>query len=319
MDEIRKIKSITLWIFIVPFFALNVCLILITQFHDLFPNQQDVILNTIPYIDGGASISRTARVFPTYLIFKPAMFLTSFLLIKYWIYNNRIISNLDPEKILDSVDDLYRSNASHGIITLSVTTVNWQRTLTLEQWSKGEDKSLIKILKPKKEKGLATLRVDKNVWNYLPKVKRVVKIPSSMMSSSWMGSHFTNDDLVKQSRMTEDYTFSITFEGTREGKDIIEITCIPNKDAAVVWGKVEVIVFRDDYIPIRMIYYDEDLLLSRTLEFTDIRTMNGKMIPTLMSMIPADEPDESTTVRWEEIQFDVSIDDEFFSLRKLQQ
>ena len=227
--------------------------------------------------------------------------------------------NINPEKILNNIDDLYRSNASHGIITLSVITINWQRTLTLEQWSKGEDKSLIKVLKPKKEKGLATLRVDKNVWNYMPKVKRVVKIPSSMMSSSWMGSHFTNDDLVKQSRMTEDYTFSITFEGTREGKDIIEITCIPNKDAAVVWGKVEVIVFRDDYIPIRMIYYDEDLLLSRTLEFTDIRTMNGKIIPTLMSMIPADEPDETTIVRWEEIQFDVSIDDEFFSLRKLQQ
>ena len=226
---------------------------------------------------------------------------------------------LDPEKILDEVDDLYRSNSSHGIITLSVTTVNWKRTLTLEQWSKGEDKSLIKILKPKKEKGLATLRVDKDVWNYMPKVKRVVKIPSSMMSSSWMGSHFTNDDLVKQSRMTEDYTFSITFEGTREGKDIIEITCIPNKDAAVVWGKVEVIVLRDDYIPIRMIYYDEDLLLSRTFEFTDIRTMNGKMIPTLMSISPADEPNESTIVRWEEIQFDITIDDEFFSLRKMQQ
>jgi len=226
---------------------------------------------------------------------------------------------LDPEKILDGVDDLYRSNSSHGIITLSVTTVNWKRTLTLEQWSKGEDKSLIKILKPKKEKGLATLRVDKNVWNYMPKVKRVVKIPSSMMSSSWMGSHFTNDDLVKQSRMTEDYTFSITFEGTREGKDIIEITCIPNKDAAVVWGKVEVIVFRDDYIPIRMIYYDEDLLLSRTLEFTNIEMMDGKIIPTMMSMIPTNEPGESTTVKWEEIQFDVTIDDEFFSLRKLQQ
>ena len=228
-------------------------------------------------------------------------------------------SNLDPEKILDGVDDLYRSNASHGIITLSITTVNWQRTLTLEQWSKGEDKSLLKILKPKKEKGLATLRVDQNVWNYMPKVKRVVKIPSSMMSSSWMGSHFTNDDLVKQSRMTEDYTFSISFEGTREGKEIIEITCVPNKDAAVVWGKVEVIVYHDDYIPIRMIYYDEDLLLSRTLEFTNIQKMDGKMIPTMMNMIPIDEPGESTTVKWEEIQFDVSIDDEFFSLRKLQQ
>ena len=228
-------------------------------------------------------------------------------------------SNLDPEKILDGVDDLYRSNASHGIITLSITTVNWQRTLTLEQWSKGEDKSLLKILKPKKEKGLATLRVDQNVWNYMPKVKRVVKIPSSMMSSSWMGSHFTNDDLVKQSRMTEDYTFSISFEGTREGKNIVEITCLPNKNAAVVWGKVEVVVYRDDNIPLQIIYYDEDLLLSRTLEFTNIQLMDGKMIPTLMTMIPAEEPEESTTVKWEEIQFGVAIDDDFFSLRKLQQ
>ena len=226
---------------------------------------------------------------------------------------------LTAEKILDNVDDLYRSNASHGILTLSVTTVNWQRTLTLEQWSKGEDKSLFKILKPKKEKGLATLRVDKNMWNYLPKVKRVVKIPSSMMSSSWMGSHFTNDDLVKQSRMTEDYTFSITFEGMNDGKEIIEITCLPNKEAAVVWGKVEVVVYADDYLPLRMTYYDEDLLLSRTLEFTNIEMMDGKIIPTMMSMIPTNEPGESTTVKWEEIQFDVTIDDEFFSLRKLQQ
>ena len=236
------------------------------------------------------------------------------------IFSNYVnASNLDSEKILDGVDDLYRSNASHGIITLSVTTVNWQRTLTLEQWSKDEDKSLFKILKPKKEKGLATLRVDKNVWNYMPKVKRVVKIPSSMMSSSWMGSHFTNDDLVKQSRMAEDYTFSITFEGMQDDEEVVEITCIPNKEAAVVWGKVEVVVYADDYIPLRMIYYDEDLLLSRTLEFTNIQKMNGKMIPTLMSIIPTDEPGESTTVKWEEIQFDVAIDDEFFSLRKLQQ
>ena len=233
--------------------------------------------------------------------------------------SNSKADNISPEKILNNVDDLYRSNASHSILTLSVTTVNWQRTLTLEQWSKGEDKSLIKVLKPKKEKGLATLRVDKNVWNFLPKVKRVVKIPSSMMSSSWMGSHFTNDDLVKQSRMAEDYTFSITFEGMKDGKEIIEVTCLPNKEAAVVWGKVEVVVYADDYLPLRMIYYDEDLLLSRTLEFTNIELMDGKMIPTMMNMIPIDEPGESTTVKWEEIQFDVAIDDDFFSLRKLQQ
>jgi len=97
MNEIKQVKSITIWIFLVPFFALNLCLILITQFHGLFPNQEDVLLNTIPYFDGGASISRTARVFPTYLIFKPAMFLTSYLLIKYWVYNKKIILNFDPD------------------------------------------------------------------------------------------------------------------------------------------------------------------------------------------------------------------------------
>ena len=97
MDQIKKIKSISIWIFIVPFIAVNTCLLLITQFHDLFPNQVDVIHNTFPYLDGGASISRTARPYPTWLIFKPAMFLTSFLLIKYWIYNKKVIEVFSHE------------------------------------------------------------------------------------------------------------------------------------------------------------------------------------------------------------------------------
>ena len=235
------------------------------------------------------------------------------------VSSSAFASNLNPEKILNNVDDIYRSNASYGILTLSVTTTNWQRTLTLEQWSKGKNKHLIRVLKPKKEKDLTTLRVDNNVWNYIPKVKRVVKIPSSMMASSWMGSHFTNDDLVKQSRMVKDYTFSITYEGKREGKNIVEISCFPKKDAAVVWGKVEVIVYRDDFIPLRIIYYDEDLQLSRTLDFTNIQMMGGKMIPTQMIMIPVDEPGESTAIQWKKIQFDLVINDDFFSLRKLQQ
>tara|TARA_B100002049_G_C16011084_1_gene345828 strand:- start:125 stop:880 length:756 start_codon:yes stop_codon:yes gene_type:complete len=228
-------------------------------------------------------------------------------------------SNLNPRKILDSVDDIYRSNTSHGILTLAVTTTNWQRTLTLEQWSKGKNKHLIKVLKPKKEKDLATLRVDTNVWNYMPKVKKVVKIPSSMMSSSWMGSHFSNDDLVKQSRMVKDYDFSISFEGIRDGIDIVEITCFPKMNAAVVWGKVEVIVYREDFIPLRLIYYDEDLNLSRKLEFSNIQIIDNKKIPLKMQMVPENEPGESTTIQWKEIKFDLTISDDFFSLRKLQE
>ena len=228
-------------------------------------------------------------------------------------------SNLNPRKILDSVDDIYRSNTSHGILTLAVTTTNWQRTLTLEQWSKGKNKHLIKVLKPKKEKDLATLRVDTNVWNYMPKVKKVVKIPSSMMSSSWMGSHFSNDDLVKQSRMVKDYDYSTSFEGIRDGIDIVEITCVPKMNAAVVWGKVEVIVYKEDFIPLRLIYYDEDLNLSRKLEFSNIQIIDNKKIPLKMQMIPENEPGESTTIQWKEIKFDLTISDDFFSLRKLQE
>ena len=228
-------------------------------------------------------------------------------------------SNLNPRKILDSVDDIYRSNTSHGILTLAVTTTNWQRTLTLEQWSKGKNKHLIKVLKPKKEKDLATLRVDTNVWNYMPKVKKVIKIPSSMMSSSWMGSHFSNDDLVKQSRMVKDYDFSISFEGIRDGIDIVEITCFPKMNAAVVWGKVEVIVYKEDFIPLRLIYYDEDLNLSRKLEFSNIQIIDNKKIPLKMQMVPENEPGESTTIQWKEIKFDLTISDDFFSLRKLQE
>ena len=245
--------------------------------------------------------------------------IVTFLLFKFFFSTCAIASNLDPEIILNNVDDIYRSNASHGILTLSVKTSNWQRSLTLEQWSKGNDMHLLKVLKPKKEKNLATLRVDKNVWNYMPKVKRVVKIPSSMMSSSWMGSHFTNDDLVKQSRMVIDYDFSITYEGLRDGVDIVEISCIPKKNAAVVWGKVEVIVYRNDFIPLNIVYYDEDLKLSRTLKFSNIQVLGGKKIPLQMKMVPTDEPEESTTILWEKITFDLAIKDDFFSLRKLQE
>ena len=242
-----------------------------------------------------------------------------FFLFKIFFSTYAIASDLDPKIILNNVDDIYRSNASHGILTLAVTTSNWQRSLTLEQWSKGNNMHLIKVLKPKKEKDLATLRVDNNVWNYMPKVKRVVKIPSSMMSSSWMGSHFTNDDLVKQSRMVIDYDFSITYEGLRDGVDIVEISCIPKKNAAIVWGKVEVIVYRNDFIPLSIVYYDEDLKLSRTLKFSNIQVLGGKKIPLQMKMTPIDEPGESTAILWKKIEFDLAIKDDFFSLRKLQE
>ncbi|MBI5505910.1 MAG: outer membrane lipoprotein-sorting protein [Deltaproteobacteria bacterium] len=202
---------------------------------------------------------------------------------------------------------------------MSVTTEHWQRSLELEFWSKGKERSLIRITAPKKEQDTATLRSGNDLWNFLPKVKRVVKLPSSMLGASWMGSHFSNDDLVKDSRMADDYALSISFRGVRDGAEVIEVTGIPHPDAAVVWGKVVVEVLAADRMPRAIGYYDEQMKLARTLTYHDVAALGGRRLPTRMSMQPADETAESTEVLWLEIAFDVDLPDEMFSLRSLQQ
>ncbi len=227
-------------------------------------------------------------------------------------------TKLSGRDILNKVDDLYRGDSSQGNMSMKIVTEHWTRTLTMDFWTKGKDKSLIRILSPAKEKGTATLRSGNDIWNYLPKVNRTIKVPSSMMSQSWMGSHFTNDDLVKESRMVDDYDFTITFEGDRNGQKIIEITCIPKPDAAIVWGKVVVTVRETDYLPLEILYYDESMNLSRTLTFYDVQKIGGREIPMAMKVVPSDKPDEYTEITYQQIQFDINIDDSFFSLRNLE-
>ena len=228
------------------------------------------------------------------------------------------MERLSAKDILNRVDDLFRGKSSRGRMTMSIQTAHWKRTLSLKFWSEGKDKSLIRILEPKKEKDTATLRVGNNIWNYLPKVKRVIKLPSSMMSASWMGSHFTNDDLVKESRMAEDYTVEVTFQGKRDNHRIIEITCYPKPDAAVVWGKVVVMVRPEDYLPIESRYYDEDLTLARTMVFSKIGLLGGRSLPAKMLIIPEDKPKEKTEVTYDDIDFDLELPKDTFSLRNLQ-
>jgi len=226
--------------------------------------------------------------------------------------------SLTPRQILDKVDDLFRSRSSQALATMTVTTAHWKRSLSLEMWSKGKEKSLSRILAPKKEQGTATLRSGNDIWNYLPKVKRVIKLPSSMMAASWMGSHFTNDDLVKESRMADDYTFEITFSGEMQGQEIVEVTCYPKPDAAVVWGKVLVKALQKEYLPLTIKYYDEDLLLARTMTFSQVSELGGRLLPAVVAMVPEDKPDESTVIHYKKIDFDIDLKDDFFSLRTLQ-
>ncbi|MEW5723674.1 MAG: outer membrane lipoprotein-sorting protein [Thermodesulfobacteriota bacterium] len=224
---------------------------------------------------------------------------------------------MTAKEILDYVDDLFRGLSSQGRMTMIIVTENWDRTLDLEWWSKGKEMTLIRILAPLKEKDTATLRVGDEIWNFLPKTNKTIKLPSSMMSGSWMGSHFTNDDLVKESRMAEDFTFETTFEGRRDGLEVLEITCHPKPEAAVVWGKVVETVRTGDFLPVDIKYYDEDLNLARTMVFTELGDLGGRTLPRRMTVHPADKPGEKTEVYYREMTFDPDIPDDFFSLRNL--
>jgi len=211
-----------------------------------------------------------------------------------------------------------RGDSSRGVATMEVVTEHWERQITMELWSLGTDYSLVRVRAPAKEAGTATLMADENIWNYLPKVDRTIKIPSSMMGGAWMGSHFSNDDLVRESQLIDDYDIELAFDGARDGVAVWEFRLTPKPEAAVVWGHLAFQVRQADYMPLWARYYDEDDALARTMEYREFADRGGRLVPTVMDMQPADKPAERTTVRYDELEFDIDIDESFFSLRALQ-
>ncbi len=223
----------------------------------------------------------------------------------------------DANALMRHIDRLWRSDSAHSTMTMTVKTRRYTRSMTLENWTKGKEKSLIIIRSPKKDRGIATLKVNENIWNYLPKINRVTKVPPSLMSGAWMGSHFTNDDLVKESTFEDDYDSSITFKGVRDGKKVIEITSIPRENAAVVWGKVVTLIDQDKLVPIRAVYYDEDNTKIRVMSFSRLETHDKRLVPMKMTLQPLDKPNESTVVEYQSIEFDIPINDNVFSIKRL--
>ncbi len=219
--------------------------------------------------------------------------------------------------IMERVDRLLRGDSSHGVATMEVVTEHWERRVTMELWSLGTDYSLIRVLAPAKEAGTATLMADDDIWNYLPKVDRTIKVPVSMMGGSWMGSHLTNDDLVKESQIVDDYDIEIAFDGEREGTAVWEFRLTPKAEAAVVWGRVDFQVRQRDTMPLWARYYDEDGGLARTMRYTEFENLGDRTVPFVMEMQPEDKPGERTTIRYQELEFDIEIDRSFFSLQNL--
>ncbi|MBN1150484.1 outer membrane lipoprotein-sorting protein [candidate division WOR-3 bacterium] len=227
------------------------------------------------------------------------------------------LSAVTAEEIAAKLDDLYRSQSSMGKVEMTITTPEWQRTLVFEIWTLGMEKTFVKIVSPEREKDFATLRIGNEMWNYLPATNRVMKIPPSMMLSSWMGSDFTNDDLVRESSYIEDYTFQIVkVENPVQGEIYLEM--IPKETSAVVWGKIITAVREGDFLPLWQKYYDEDGNFMREMVFTEIVNFGSREIPSTMEIRPLDKPGNSTVVRFIDIEFDTDIDEGIFSLRNLQ-
>ncbi|MCK4766410.1 MAG: outer membrane lipoprotein-sorting protein [Candidatus Aminicenantes bacterium] len=222
----------------------------------------------------------------------------------------------DAKEIVKKMDELYRSSSSYAVMEMEIVTPHWQRTLKLDAWSLGMDKTFLRILNPKKERGVATLRIDNEMWNFLPKTNKVMKVPPSLMMGSWMGSDFTNDDLVKEFTFLEDYTFEFTkVENPEQG--VLYVKCIPREGLPIVWGHIIIAVKEKSYLPIWQKYYDEKGKSMREMLYKDIKKFGIREIPAVMELIPTNKKGSRTIVRYLDAKFNIKIDKGIFTLRNL--
>jgi outer membrane lipoprotein-sorting protein len=219
------------------------------------------------------------------------------------------------QDIIERIDRLYRAESSYALMEMEIVNPNWERTLRLEAWSSGTEKTFIRILAPAKERGTGTLRIGREMWNYLPKVDKTIRIPPSMMMSSWMGSDFTNDDLVKEFTFAEDYSFEYAeVENSEENRLYIE--CTPKQGRPIVWDRVILAVDTESLLPVTEKFYDQEGELMRTMIFRDVKSFDDRTIPSVMELIPHDEKGK-TIIRYLEAEFNIDIPAGTFTTRNL--
>ncbi len=231
----------------------------------------------------------------------------------------------DIQEVISAVDQLYRHDSSHTLLEMTIETPHWERTLKIESWSEGMDRVLIRIREPSKERGMGTLRIDNEMWNYLPRTNKVMKIPPSMMMSSWMGSDFKNNDLVKEFTFIDDYDFSYISESEvadehvapSSSEDLLYLECVPKAGRPIIWGHVVLIVDAEDLIPRRELYYDEHGVLMRTMRFSDVTDFGGTRLPAVMELKPQAKPGNRTVIRYLEAEFNIPLREDTFTLRNL--
>jgi outer membrane lipoprotein-sorting protein len=224
----------------------------------------------------------------------------------------------DALTIARKCDAALKGKTEHGSASMTVRTPEWQRTLEMTFWYDYPDKTFIRITGPAKDAGTGTLRLGSNMWTYLPSVERVIKIPPSLMLQSWMGSDFTNDDLVKESSLPTDYTHRIEAETTEDGDPCYRLVATPKPNAPVVWGKLVLLVRKADFLPRRQEYYDEQGTLEKTLYFDNIRGIGSRSYPMRWRMVSHNKPGHETTLAFSSLEFDKPISANTFAQQNLE-
>lgn len=226
-------------------------------------------------------------------------------------------NGMAAKEIIEKANQNMEGESSVSSMSMSIIRPDWQRTLEFKNWVKGNEYALTLVTAPAKEKGQTFLKRGSDMWNYLPGIGRMIKLPPSMMSQGWMGSDYSNDDVLNETSLTEDFEQTFKAEETLENRECHVIELVPKEESNVVWGKIKVWVSKQDFLFMKYEYYDEDGFLVRTEKLGEIKTMDGRLIPTLFEIIPADEPNQKTLVRILEMDFNVDLEDDFFSQQNM--
>ena len=226
-------------------------------------------------------------------------------------------SDVDGKAIVRAAINHWRGLSSYTEMTMIIHRPDWERSMTMQAWTKGDDRSLVRVIEPKKDRGNGTLTDDKSMWSYSPKINRVIKVPSSMMGQSWLGSDFSNKDVVRADDIVDEYEHTVlSIEDSGDGVKVYEIESIPHEDAAVVWGS-EVLRIREDHVVLEHSFFDQDGELVKSLKTMEVVNMGGRTIAKQQRMSKADQSEEWTEIQVNEVQYEVDLKDSLFTLSNL--
>ena len=210
----------------------------------------------------------------------------------------------------------WRGLSSYSVMTMVIHRPDWERSMTMRAWTKGDKQSLVRVTEPAKDRGNGTLTDDNNMWSFSPKVNRVIKIPSSMMGQSWMGSDFSNKDIARADDIIDQYDHTLLSSEDVDGLTVFEIQSIPHEEAAVVWGR-EVLRIRSDYVVLEHSFYDQDNELVKSLKSLEIAEMGGRTVAKRQRMTKTDEPEEWTEIQVNSVEYEIDIPGSMFTLSNL--